>query len=185
VIVRVTSPGGFTLRKVFYTVPSRLISHRLRVRLFDDHSTCSSAASISSPCRVGGRIPMASTTIVDYRHVIHSLRRKPMALLNLVYRERLFPREAYRRTFDLLRQRLPDKKACRLMVDLLALAHERGFEAELADELAADLDAGRRPDNNRLRAQFAPACVPHIVVQLAPLAAYECLLGAGQVGDAA
>src|SRR3546814_8004058 len=34
--VRVTASGGFTLRKVFYTVPSRLIGHRLRVRLFDD-----------------------------------------------------------------------------------------------------------------------------------------------------
>lgn len=36
VIVTVSSTAGFTLRKVFYTVPSRLISHRLRVRLFDD-----------------------------------------------------------------------------------------------------------------------------------------------------
>jgi hypothetical protein len=31
--VTVTSSGGFTLRRVFYTVPSRLIGHRLRVRL--------------------------------------------------------------------------------------------------------------------------------------------------------
>ena len=36
VSVPVTSSGGFTLRKVFYTVPSRLIGHRLRVRLYDD-----------------------------------------------------------------------------------------------------------------------------------------------------
>src|SRR5215203_7534251 len=36
VTVRVTSSGGFRLRKVFYTVPSRLIGHRLRVRLYDD-----------------------------------------------------------------------------------------------------------------------------------------------------
>ena len=36
-LVTVTSSGGFTLRKVFYTVPSRLIGHRLRVRLYDDH----------------------------------------------------------------------------------------------------------------------------------------------------
>jgi hypothetical protein len=35
VTVRVTSSGGFTLRKVFYTVPSRLIGLRLRVRLHD------------------------------------------------------------------------------------------------------------------------------------------------------
>lgn len=36
VLVTVTSSGDFTLRKVFYTVPSRLIGHRLRVRLYDD-----------------------------------------------------------------------------------------------------------------------------------------------------
>jgi hypothetical protein len=34
--VHVTSSGGFTMRKVFYTVPSRLIGHRLRVRLYGD-----------------------------------------------------------------------------------------------------------------------------------------------------
>ncbi|HZT55190.1 MAG TPA: hypothetical protein VFA35_03120, partial [Burkholderiaceae bacterium] len=34
--VYVTSSGGFTLREVFYTVPPRLIGHRLRVRLYDD-----------------------------------------------------------------------------------------------------------------------------------------------------
>jgi hypothetical protein len=33
--------------------------------------------------------------VVDYRHVIQSLRRKPMALLNLVYRNQLFPRRAF------------------------------------------------------------------------------------------
>jgi hypothetical protein len=100
---------------------------------------------------------------------------------------RLFPRDAYRRTFDRLRERLSDRKACRLMVDLLALAHERGCEAELAGQLAADLDAGQLPDLGRLRAHFAPdpACVPQVMVQLAPLASYECLIGASQVGDAA
>lgn len=36
IIVAVSSTGGFVLRKVLYTVPSRLIGHRLRVRLFDD-----------------------------------------------------------------------------------------------------------------------------------------------------
>jgi hypothetical protein len=29
--------------------------------------------------------------VVDYHHVIHALRKKPMALLNLVYRDQLFP----------------------------------------------------------------------------------------------
>ena len=52
--------------------------------------------------------------------------------------------------------RLPDRAACRIMVDLLALAHERGCEAELAEQLARELDAGRLPDMDSLRALFAP-----------------------------
>lgn len=35
-MVTVTSSGGFTLRRLFYTVPSRLIGHRLGVRLLDN-----------------------------------------------------------------------------------------------------------------------------------------------------
>lgn len=49
VTLRVTSSGGFTLRKVFYTVPSRLIGHQLRVRLYDDRLECGSACNFD-PC---------------------------------------------------------------------------------------------------------------------------------------
>ena len=34
--VQITSHSGFTLRKVFYALPSRLIGHTLRVHLYDD-----------------------------------------------------------------------------------------------------------------------------------------------------
>jgi hypothetical protein len=40
--------------------------------------------------------------VVFYRHVIHALHRKPMALLNLVYREQLYPRRAQQRAFEAL-----------------------------------------------------------------------------------
>src|SRR3954464_4122235 len=112
--------------------------------------------------------------VVDYHHVIHALRRKPMALLNLVYRDQLFPRDAYRQTFGRLLERLPEKSACRLMVNLLALAHERGCEAELAILLVADLAAGQLPDLAALRERFAPdpAALPAVSVHLAPLATY-------------
>ena len=61
------------------------------------------------------------------------------------------------------------------MVGLLALAHDRACEAELADAIAADLDAGRLPDLDRLRERFTPdpASIPDIVVEMAPLAIYD------------
>ena len=36
--VTVTRSGGFMLNRVFYTAPSRLIGHRLRVRLYDEQA---------------------------------------------------------------------------------------------------------------------------------------------------
>ena len=67
-----------------------------------------------------------------------------MALLNLVYREQLFPRRAYRRAFEALLAGEGEKPACRIMVGLLALAHDRACEVELAEAIDAELDAGRR-----------------------------------------
>jgi len=189
VSVRVTSSGGFTLRKVFYTVPSRLIGHRLRVRLFDDRLDLFIGGTPLMTLTRGR--PHASgkhDQVVDYRHVIHSLRRKPMALLSLVYRDQLFPRDAYRRTFDALLMRLPERQACRVMTDLLALAHERGCESELADQLSTALETGQLPDMAALRAHFAPdpAALPNVEIHLVPLNVYEALIGAGlTTGDAA
>ena len=97
-----------------------------------------------------------------------------MALLNLVYREQLFPRRAYQRAFEALLAHDREKPACRTMVGLLALANERACEAELAEIIEAELDAGRRPDLDALHRRFAPdtAATPDITVELVPL--YLC-----------
>ena len=174
--VIVTSSGGFILKKVFYTVPSRLIGHWLTVRLYDDRLVCLLGSTEVATLR-RGRSPdhHKRAQVVDYRHVIHALRRKPMALLNLVYRDQLFPRAAYARAFEALLAGESEKRACRTMVGLLALAHDRACEAELANAIDADLDAGRLPDLDRLREGFAPdaASIPDVVVELAPLSLYD------------
>src|SRR5689334_18991740 len=186
-IVTVTSTSGFTLKKVFYSVPSRLIGHQLRVRLYDDRLECFLGATPLLTLRRGQ--PQSSGKhghVVDYRHVIHALRRKPMALLNLVYREQLFPRRAYGRAFEALLAGESDKHACRTMVGLLALAHDRACEAELAEAINAELDAGRLPDLDTLGRRFAPhpTAIPDITVEPAPLHLYNELSTVQLVGAA-
>jgi len=150
-VVTVASSGGFTLRKVFYTVPSRQIGQRLRVRFYDDRLELFLGSTPLLVLPRGRAQPNGKHGhVVDYRHVIHSRRCKPMGLLNLVYRAQLFPRDAYRQAFDLLLDRSGPGVACRTMVELLCLAHERACDAELAD----DLPASRMPDLNALRRRF-------------------------------
>ena len=180
--VVVTSSGGFILRKVFYTVPSRLIGHRLTVRLYDDRLVCLLGQSEIAILR-RGRSPdhHKHAHVVDYRHVIHALRKKPMALLNLVYRDQLFPRRAFARAFAALLAAEGEKRACRITVGLLALAHDRACEAELAEVIVQDLDAGRLPDLDQLRERFRPgaASVPEVTVAFVPLSAYDELAAVG------
>jgi Mu transposase, C-terminal domain len=188
-LVTVTRSGGFILRRIFYTVPSRLIGHRLRVRLYDERLECLLGGTLVLTLR-RGRIPKGRADrgrcghVVDYRHVIHALRRKPMALLNLVYRDQLFPREAFRHAWDVLLAAQPLRLACRTMVGLLALAHDRACEAELALALQAILDAGEVPDLTTLQQRFVPAsmAIPDVTVTIPAAIAYDALLSTPPVG---
>jgi hypothetical protein len=186
--VWVTSSGGFVLKKVFYTVPSQFVSHNLCVRLYDDRLECFLGASAVLTLQRGRQPPGTNKYgyVVNYRHVINALRRKPMALLNLVYRDQLFPRRAYARAFEKLLTGGNERHACRTVVGLLALAHERACEAELAKAIDADLAAGRMPDLDAMRRHFAPAesAMPNVTVELAELASYDALLAAGHDASA-
>ena len=184
--VLVTSSGGFTFRRVFYTVPSRLVGRRLRIRQYEDRIEAFLGATHlltlprgqPEPGR-GGR----GGHVVDYHHVIHSLRAKPGALIGLAYRDALWPRPAFARAWDALITRLPEKKACRIMVALLALAHDHACEADLAAALDSLLDAGRLPDAEDLRRRFASRTgeAPAVVVVLPAVASYDALIaGAAQ-----
>jgi hypothetical protein len=64
------------------------------------------------------------------------------------------------------------------MVELLSLAHDRACEAELAELLAASLEARRLPDLRQLQARFSPdpASLPSVSVELPSLAVYNNLL---------
>lgn len=175
-IVTVTSSGGFILRRVFYTVPSRLIGHRLREHIHDDRIVCFLGATEVATLRRGQLISEhKGAHVVDYRHIIHALGKKPMALLHLVYRDQLFPRPAYARAFEALRSKIGDKRACKITVALLALAHERACEADLAEAITVELEAGRLPDPDALQARFQPdaTVIPCVSVILAPLSSYD------------
>jgi hypothetical protein len=79
--------------------------------------------------------------------------------------------------FEVLLEQVGEKAACRMTVDLLALAHDRGCEAELVAHLEEDLSQHRIPDIPTLRALFGPSedTLPTVKVQLADLKSYNQL----------
>lgn len=171
---RVTKFAVFTVRGVVYSAPSRLIGHRLKVRVYAERIE----AMLGGACVLRAPRSLRGMQIVDFRHVLPALKRKPGALVRWRMRDALFPRSEYRDTWRRLIERLPEARAARTMVGLLELAQTAG-EAVVARRLGEFDAAGELPDLEVLRAEFAPRIPvqPTVQVQLPPLAAYDQLVG--------
>ena len=180
--VRVTSSSGFVFRKVFYTVPSRLIGLELNLRVYDDRLEVFLGDKLTETLP-RGRAPDRGRGkhghVVNYHHVIHSLRTKPGAFANLTFRDALFPRTEYRSAWDALNSALPTWKASRTIVGLLWLAHKHACEADLAVALDQTLQADDLPDLDAMRERFERKehlDHPDIPVLIPPAATYDDLL---------
>jgi hypothetical protein len=131
--VRVTRASDFMCRHMFYTVPKPALGHRLRLRSHDDRIEAYLGGNLLLSLPRGRRPRCAGVVeVVDYHHVIAAPRAKPGALAHLAYLDALWPRAAYRRAWDARTADGPVRDAARTMVGLLALAHDRGVEADLA-----------------------------------------------------
>ena len=183
---RVTRCGTFTVRGILYSAPSRLIGHRLKVRLYSDRLDCFvSGALVLSLARVA-RSPLGGRgRVIDYRHFVDALKRKPQAFKGLVFRDALFPREAYRRTWEQLDLRLSRRQACQTIVALLEMAARDGVESVLAERLDALLTAGELPDPRKLREEFLPrsTVIPLITVMMPASRSYDALLPSEQLDE--
>jgi hypothetical protein len=173
---RVTRCGKFTVRTVLYSAPSRLIGHQLKVRLYSDRLECYLAAALVLTLPRGTR--SGERRIIDYRHFIEALKCKPQAFKGLVFRDTLFPREAYRRTWEALDCQLSQRLVCHTMVGLLELAGMDGIEAVLAERLDALRTSNQLPDLKALRDEFAPRdqLCPTVRIDMPPVSAYDTLL---------
>jgi len=176
---RVTRCSTFTVRAILYSAPSRLIGHRLKVRLYSDRLDCYLSGALVLTLARGTRSSMTGRgRMIDYRHFIDALKRKPQAFKSLVFRDALFPREAYRRTWEQLELKLSQRQACQTIVALLEMAARDGVEAILAQRLEVLLAIGELPDVKRLREEFAPRKteLPPVTVHIPPPSVYDALL---------
>ena len=147
------------------------------MHLYDDRLECFLGSTPMMTLRRGRPVSDSKGGhVVDYRHVIHALRKKPMALNNLVYRDQLFPRPAYRTSLrGVARRAWATSARARSRSSCWrwrTIAAARPSWRRLID---AELDAGRLPDLAMLRERFGPtpASVPVIEVKLVPLNAYD------------
>jgi hypothetical protein len=119
-----------------YSVNSRLVGERVDVRVHVEHlEVWYGQKRVEHLPRLRGR----NKVLINYRHVIDSLVRKPGAFENYCYREELFPTTRFRMVYDGLHE-AGRVNASRDYLEILDLAAKEN-ESAVDDVLRALLDS--------------------------------------------
>ena len=170
----VTSWSTIRVKFNAYSVPSRLIGERVRVRIYDDRLEVFYAGQRELDIeRLHGR----NGHRIDYRHVVASLIRHPGAFARYQYREDLFPSLAFRRTYDALCATRTEWSASLEYVKILRLAAQ-SLESEVGVALEALLAEGATPAYDQIVDAVSPKTseCPDLAVPEVNLREYDAFL---------
>ena len=123
VYCRVNSGSTIRVKKVGYSVPARLIGHEVKVEVHEQELKVYSGRELllTIPRHRGNQ-----GMVLDYRHVIDHLLRKPGAFERYRYREELFPTPTFRQAYDRMVAEAGRRQGSLEYLRLLKLAGEAG-----------------------------------------------------------
>lgn len=179
---RVSRNSTILIRHNHYSVPSQLIGERVDVRIHADHLEVWYAGQMIERME---RLRGEGKAAINYRHIIHSLVKKPGAFARYRFQSSLYPRLIFRVAYDELKQRL-DGKAEREYLQLLKLAAEESEEL-VAEILRGMVDRGEAVRPERVREMIVERRneglprLPKIEINMTPLASYDMLLSGQEV----
>ena len=167
------SPSSTRVRHNTYSVDSRLIGERVQVRVWADQ------VEVYYGGRRQARMPRLrgeGKHRIDYRHVIHSLVRKPGAFTRYRWREDLFPGILFRVAYDELRRDCP-ATADRQYLKILEVAAQEG-EQRVREALQVLIERGQRIRFEALRECLVdPVVEPwEVMVEKMDVGLYDTLL---------
>lgn len=116
----VSAASTIRVKKVGYSVPARLIGSEVKVEVYEDQLKIywGRELLLVLPRRRGRGM------VLDYRHVIDHLLRKPGAFERYRYREELFPSALFRQAYDRLVQEHGSRQGALEYLRLLKLSTE-------------------------------------------------------------
>jgi len=177
---RVTKTSTVQVRNNFYSVPSQLIGEWVEVRVHGEHlEVWYAQQQVQSMERLRG----SGRAQINYRHVIHSLVRKPGAFAHYRYQPSLFPRSIFRVGWDELQRQYATQQALaeREYLALLKLAAEESEEL-VAQALRLCLERGEAVNSAQVgqwvhqHARNAVAKIPALTLPEIQLHQYDQLL---------
>ena len=120
-MVTVWNDSTIRVRKLRYSVPGRLIGTKLLARIYENRIVLlDGAREVAQLPRNGGD----RGAVIDFRHIIGHLLRKPGAFAGYRWREELFPAPVFRAAYDHLAR--VSHEADRRYLEILKVAADEG-----------------------------------------------------------
>jgi Mu transposase-like protein len=180
--LKVSYNSVINIRDNYYSVPSQLIGERVDVRIYAGEVEVWYAGEVIQRME---RLRGEGKAMINYRHIIHSLVKKPGAFAHYRFRASLFPRVIFRLAYDELQSREPGQ-ADRVYLQLLKLAAEES-EERVAGALHQLLNEGEPVSATRVgeivlaASNQAWGAAPRVMIEPTPLESYDRLLFAEEV----
>jgi len=173
--VKVTSGSTIRVLKNTYSVPARLIGEWVEAWVGAEHIDVRYA---QQAVLVLPRLRGQDKHLIDYRHIIGWLVRKPGAFADYCYQAALFPTSRFRQAYDELLLHQP-ARASREYVRILHLAARRS-ESGVDEVLSRLLAAGQTPSAAEVETMLvgdqARSLAAAVRVEAVDLASYDVLL---------
>lgn len=177
--IRVTRSSTIEIRRIVYTVPSRLIGARVTVRIYDTKLEiwCANECTLTLD-RVFAPAGKTRARSVDYRHVIEALVKKPRAFRSSQLRDELLPTHDYQTIWQHVDHRLSADAACQYIVRLLHLAKKTDHQDAIGRYVLDQVALRGLPSLLSCEERFAPKTrvMPKITVRQHNLHDYNRLL---------
>ena len=180
----VSRTSTIALKRVTYSVPSRLIGSRLLVRLYDNRLELFYGTDFIQTLERVHAAKGERARHVSYVHVIDALVKKPMAFRHSQLRDDLLPDDNYKAIWHYVDEHLLADKASYYMVKLLHLAKQSGCERQLGRFVAAGIIQRQLPAIRACEEQFLviEPSIPKMRVKQHSLSDYSTMIPGGLNG---
>jgi len=151
---KISGLSMMVVRNMTYSVPSRLAGHTLTLHLHQHY-----IEGYLGGCQVlcverKYRQQQPTRYVIDYRHIIHALIKKPRAFRYCQYRDEILPNETYQQIWCHLDSTEARDVSPKIMLRLLKLAADYDCEAQLGEYVLTLIQAGKPLDIQLIERDF-------------------------------
>lgn len=174
--VKVYSDSTIRVEGATYSVPSRTIGSTLSAYVYPSKINLMYGDTQIATME---RLKKGSVTI-DFRHIVHSLKKKPGAFEDYKYKDHMYPSVAFRKAYDKFRSRYGTLRANKSYIALLDLAKMYSV-AEVSSVIEKLQEEKVVPTHSAVTPHLIQAIkVPNVTVATPSLAKYNDLIEVGK-----